>query len=292
LSNDDNNDDDSSSKPKKRTSKTATITNIDSINTDSNVDDSSPKLTKAKKAKTVNIDVDASSSINNDNVSENDNNNNNDNSNDINKKTKKTKKEVVESLDDDDISLFFRMQEAQDAANDDSGVTITLDDKLKKMKKVTMATKATKNSDDTVTDTDTDTDSKPKKVSKKKDVIVTSTSSSSSSVVDKDDSWTTFLDEFGVDDWTTSSDTKSAVIKPKASKRPSKISLDGVTMKEMLTHLVSSIGFEKLFTETDVKAFSVKPTITSSLKVLRAPEMEWARKKIEYLYIQSMKKKL
>jgi len=211
----------------------------------------------------------------------------------MNKKTKKTKKEVVESLDDDDISLFFRMQEAQDAANDDSGVTITLDDKLKKMKKVTKVAKVAKNSDDT--DTDADADSKPKKVSKKKDVVVTSSSSSSSSSLDKDDSWTTFLDTLGLDDWTTPSDdndTKSVVTKPKATKRPSKISLDGVTMKEMLTHLVSSLGFEKLFAETDVKAFSVKPTITSSLKVLRSPEMEWARKKIEYLYIQSMKKKL
>ena len=68
------------------------------------------------------------------------------------------------------------------------------------------------------------------------------------------------------------------------------VELTGVTMKKMLEHLEVSIGFEGLYEETNLRCFSVKPSITSSLKVLRQAPLEWARKKIEYLYIQSMKR--
>ena len=68
------------------------------------------------------------------------------------------------------------------------------------------------------------------------------------------------------------------------------VELTGVTMKKMLEHLEVSIGFEGLYEETNLRCFSVKPSITSSLKVLRQAPLEWARKKIEYLYIQSKKR--
>ena len=68
------------------------------------------------------------------------------------------------------------------------------------------------------------------------------------------------------------------------------VELTGVTMKKMLEHLEVSIGFEGLYEETNLRCFAVKPSITSSLKVLRQAPLEWARKKIEYLYIQSKKR--
>ena len=79
----------------------------------------------------------------------------------------------------------------------------------------------------------------------------------------------------------------------KASKSGSKkvtVELTGVTMKLMLEHLETSIGFDGLFEETNLRCFSEKPSVNSSLKVLRQLPLEWARKKIEYLYIQSKKR--
>ena len=68
------------------------------------------------------------------------------------------------------------------------------------------------------------------------------------------------------------------------------VDLTGVTMKLMLEHLETSIGFDGLFEETNLRCFSVKPSVNSALKVLRQLPLEWARKKIEYLYIQSKKR--
>jgi DNA-binding protein VF530 len=78
--------------------------------------------------------------------------------------------------------------------------------------------------------------------------------------------------------------------KAKSSSKKVTVELTGVTMKLMLEHLESSIGFDGLFEETNLRCFSVKPSVNSSLKVLRQLPLEWARKKIEYLYIQSKKR--
>ena len=67
------------------------------------------------------------------------------------------------------------------------------------------------------------------------------------------------------------------------------VELTGVTTKKMLEYLETTIGFEGLYEETNLRCFSEKPSINSSLKVLRQLPLEWARKKIEYLYIQSKK---
>ena len=75
----------------------------------------------------------------------------------------------------------------------------------------------------------------------------------------------------------------------KSSSKKVVVELTGVTMKNMLEHLETTIGFDGLFSETNLRCFSVKPSINSALKVLRQLPLEWARKKIEYLYIQSKK---
>jgi hypothetical protein len=66
----------------------------------------------------------------------------------------------------------------------------------------------------------------------------------------------------------------------------SKASLDGVTLEDMLSALIKApnMGFEGLFEATKIRAFCSKPTLTSSLKALRDPDMAWGREKIEALY--------
>ena len=82
---------------------------------------------------------------------------------------------------------------------------------------------------------------------------------------------------------------RKTIIKKSSSKKVV-VELTGVTMKNMLEHLETTIGFNGLFSETNLRCFSVKPSINSALKVLRQLPLEWARKKIEYLYIQSKKR--
>lgn len=80
------------------------------------------------------------------------------------------------------------------------------------------------------------------------------------------------------------------VVKKSTSSKKVVVELTGVTMKNMLEHLETTIGFDGLFEETNLRCFSVKPSVNSALKVLRQLPLEWARKKIEYLYIQSKKR--
>jgi hypothetical protein len=68
-----------------------------------------------------------------------------------------------------------------------------------------------------------------------------------------------------------------------------RVDTSGVTLQQMLEYLVDEYGFEWLFKETNIRCFSDRPSISSSLKGLRQPQMEWARKKVEYLYIQAKK---
>jgi DNA-binding protein VF530 len=84
--------------------------------------------------------------------------------------------------------------------------------------------------------------------------------------------------------------TERKTIIKKSSSKKVVVELTGVTMKNMLEHLETTIGFDGLFSETNLRCFSVKPSINSALKVLRQLPLEWARKKIEYLYIQSKKR--
>ena len=59
---------------------------------------------------------------------------------------------------------------------------------------------------------------------------------------------------------------------PKSKKSPpskeiADVNLTGVTLSNMMTELVSSVGYDALYEETNLRCFKVKPTLRSSLKV-------------------------
>jgi uncharacterized protein (DUF2132 family) len=64
--------------------------------------------------------------------------------------------------------------------------------------------------------------------------------------------------------------------------------LHGVTLEMILARLVEKYGWEELGRRITVKCFTDNPSIKSSLKFLR--RTPWARKKVEELYLRSMKK--
>lgn len=72
---------------------------------------------------------------------------------------------------------------------------------------------------------------------------------------------------------------------------PRRVELTGVTLQNQLELLVQRVGFEELHAETGMRCFTNKPSVASSLKALRTPSAEWARKRIEFLYIREMKNK-
>ncbi len=64
--------------------------------------------------------------------------------------------------------------------------------------------------------------------------------------------------------------------------------LHGITLKTILEKLVDYYGFDTLGELIKIKCFNEIPTINSSLTFLR--KTEWARKKVEELYVRSFKK--
>ncbi len=60
--------------------------------------------------------------------------------------------------------------------------------------------------------------------------------------------------------------------------------LHGVTLKQILEHLVDRLGWDALAAEIRINCFAVNPSIKSSLTFLR--RTPWARAKVEELYIQ------
>lgn len=80
---------------------------------------------------------------------------------------------------------------------------------------------------------------------------------------------------------------------PKADRNsPSRVrvSTEGVTVESMLHFLVEHLGFSVLHEKTNLKCFGHNPSVASSLKVLRQEGMEWARRKLEHLYIEERRK--
>ncbi len=73
------------------------------------------------------------------------------------------------------------------------------------------------------------------------------------------------------------------------SSEPSNDPLHGITLEMILTRLVEQFGFEELGTRIAIKCFTDNPSIGSSLKFLR--KTPWARKKVEGLYLRSIKEK-
>lgn len=60
--------------------------------------------------------------------------------------------------------------------------------------------------------------------------------------------------------------------------------LHGVTLKMILERLVEQIGWEEMAYRVNVNCFKDRPTINSSLKLLR--QTPWAREKVEQLYLR------
>jgi len=64
--------------------------------------------------------------------------------------------------------------------------------------------------------------------------------------------------------------------------------LHGITLKKILEDLVGFYGFDTLGELIKIKCFNENPSIKSSLTFLR--KTEWARKKVEELYIRTLPK--
>lgn len=68
----------------------------------------------------------------------------------------------------------------------------------------------------------------------------------------------------------------------------SKDPLHGITLQKMIETLVDYYGFDTLGELIPIKCFISNPSVKSSLTFLR--KTEWARKKVEALYIKSLSK--
>jgi uncharacterized protein (DUF2132 family) len=64
--------------------------------------------------------------------------------------------------------------------------------------------------------------------------------------------------------------------------------LHGITLEMILTRLVERYGWDELGRRIPIKCFTDNPSLTSSLKFLR--RTPWARKKVEELYLRSLKR--
>lgn len=64
--------------------------------------------------------------------------------------------------------------------------------------------------------------------------------------------------------------------------------LHGITLQIILEKLVGYYGFDTLGELIPIKCFTSNPSIKSSLTFLR--KTDWARKKVEDLYIKSIPK--
>lgn len=63
--------------------------------------------------------------------------------------------------------------------------------------------------------------------------------------------------------------------------------LHGITLEQILNHLVSQYGWVEMGRMIEIRCFNSDPSIKSSLKFLR--KTPWARAKVEELYIRSIK---
>jgi uncharacterized protein (DUF2132 family) len=68
----------------------------------------------------------------------------------------------------------------------------------------------------------------------------------------------------------------------------SKDPLHGKTLEAILTELVAYFGWEELGKRININCFNSNPSIKSSLSFLR--KTDWARKKVESLYLYMLRK--
>ncbi len=64
--------------------------------------------------------------------------------------------------------------------------------------------------------------------------------------------------------------------------------LHGITLQKIVEQLVNHYGFDDLNERFNMKCFQENPSIKSTVNFLR--KTEWARKKIEVLYIRTLPK--
>jgi len=64
--------------------------------------------------------------------------------------------------------------------------------------------------------------------------------------------------------------------------------LHGLTLQTILETLVDDLGWEELAEKVSIRSFQNDPSVKSSLKFLR--KTDWARKKVENLYLQTLAK--
>lgn len=68
----------------------------------------------------------------------------------------------------------------------------------------------------------------------------------------------------------------------------SKDPLHGITLKKIVEDLATYYGFDTLGELIKIKCFTDNPSVKSSLTFLR--KTDWARKKVEELYIRTLPK--
>ncbi len=71
-------------------------------------------------------------------------------------------------------------------------------------------------------------------------------------------------------------------------QQKSKDPLHGITLQKIVEQLVDFYGFDTLGELIKIKCFTDNPTIKSCLTFLR--KTDWARKKVEELYIRTLPK--
>jgi uncharacterized protein (DUF2132 family) len=69
----------------------------------------------------------------------------------------------------------------------------------------------------------------------------------------------------------------------------SKDPLHGKTLEAILNELVANYGWEELAQQININCFKSNPSIKSSLTFLR--KTDWARKKVESLYLYMLRKR-
>ncbi len=72
------------------------------------------------------------------------------------------------------------------------------------------------------------------------------------------------------------------------SEKKSPDPLHGITLQKILEQLEAYYGFDTLGELIKIKCFNENPSIKSSLTFLR--KTDWARKKVEELYIKTLPK--
>ena len=71
-------------------------------------------------------------------------------------------------------------------------------------------------------------------------------------------------------------------------KQKSQDPLHGITLQKIVEKLVDYYGFDTLGELIPIKCFNENPSVKSSLTFLR--KTDWARKKVEELYLNSLSK--